>query len=893
MQSAGPEPIAALSQHKQREVGDCTTSKQPPHQSSWRWLWLVVGLLLFAWAPACHKQASDTQAPVLRPFSTQKTAIINGQVDHSQPAIGAITQIGSNPFCTGTLIRQQLVLTAAHCIESILKRGTTNVVFRVDTPTSPTQITSAFYPIAQVVAHPKYTSGSLNHEYDLGLLILQTPVPNVSPLPILRTGMSSNWVGRTVTVVGYGLIQTKPSIQRADKKYAADIAIIQVDARSFIHFDANTGKSACHGDSGGPALHMEGGLLVVTGVTSEAYKATPYPQQNITYCDGGAISTRLGPHIQSFLGPYMQRYADGSESCKNDAQCGPCGQCMGNYCSPKNNSPEPQICRPCRKDQDCGQGRCHRFADGYRCVPKCSTDGCCPQGYYCASALISGGSTPEVCLPNQGSCPATTCQSDTECGPGENCKDNYCSPLPPTPSPALCQPCYSSQQCGQGNLCYNSTSSIGYCLQACGLGRFCPKGFQCQTIAPGLEQCVPTNKGGCFVPCTSNTDCRSSQTCQSGQCVATAGGKTGDFCTDLLPCQKGWRCEQATYGSRCIKSCNPPSGTAGTACQTNPCQDGYQCVKLGSQQRVCLEVCENRCALGGKCFPLGVNFSACLCQSDQDCDTGQFCHFGRIGELGAGACTARPSGNLCPSGQRCQSQPPNGNYCQPKQGQQRIGESCSFLNRCKSGATCLTPPLKDESACYETCTQTSTCQMGGTCRILDGQQVCSCDNDEQCGPDATCELISQSSAGTYGLCRRKDKNTCLSSLDCPKEYLCQQGACVFSSGHVNEPFPELVSVEPTPEPSVEPQKEPSTPREPSPPEPSEEPIPTPPEPQPTDTTPDAAPQPEPPTAPEKTIEPPSTSDGCGCQSHQGTPPPFSSFLLLLGVFAAFARQRHR
>ena len=107
--------------------------------------------------------------------------IINGQGDLSHPAIGALVVRKGSSFCTGTLIRRQLVVTAAHCVDAINRYGIQNIQFRVDF-TDPNQtFRSEYHSLQQTVNHPQYKAGS-GANYDIAVLILRNKVTNVTPI---------------------------------------------------------------------------------------------------------------------------------------------------------------------------------------------------------------------------------------------------------------------------------------------------------------------------------------------------------------------------------------------------------------------------------------------------------------------------------------------------------------------------------------------------------------------------------------------------------------------------------------------------------------------------------------------------------------------------------------
>lgn len=841
---------------------------------------LCIGVLLplkmsCAPSPAPPKQ----EAPSLQTAAPQ--AIINGQGDLSQPAIGALVVQRRSSFCTGTLIAKQVVVTAAHCVDAISRYGLSNVTFRTDFTDPNRKFRSEYHELLQVANHPKYTRGS-GANYDIAVLILKKKVQNVTTIPASKSPMDQKWIGSNVKVVGYGLIQTQPSNRSADQKYAADIPLFRIDTRSFIHYDNKTPKdqrkSACHGDSGGPALYMVDGKMRVLGVTSIAYQATGTGGGQ-TLCDGGAVSTRTDS-AYDFLRPFLQKYGDGPEVCKTDTECGPCDSCGTKLvCEPKTFAKEATHCQPCKTDSDCGNGICYRFEGGFRCLQSCTTDRCCPSGTLC-NALAGTNKTESVCLPEKNFCPDVTCTDTKDCGPGEKCDSGTCKPDLPKATAEVCQPCTSYKECGTG-VCYGPKGN-GRCTQPCGTGGFCPEGFTCKALYPGTpNQCVPKDNT-CKISCTKDDECPAGFGCLNKYCTRKGGGVHGDSC-DPMPCKDGLQCVLTASGKNCMQPCGVKSGFAGTTCPSNAqggCQGGTRCYTR-SGFNVCLGQCQqtSECAAvgGGTCSQVG----NCLCRRDSDCNSGYECNlFTYSGNSAVGGCVPKTGIQNCQSGFECRSFSGR-QYCVPLgPGNRAVGEDCDSLNRCRDGLVCLN--TGDSLRCFEDCSNTQKCTLGGSCaRIGRSTSICLCQNNF-CPKGRVCEIAFQG----YGVCtsqkQENENRVCIDAKDCPLYFDCKDGKCVQGTVPGPEPVEEPVTEAATEIPTQDAGNGSEATPEPGP------------EPEPEKTT-----QPEP--GPEKqeakdggTTEstlPPPPKSGCGCSQTNNAPSPglpLSAFLLV-GLF--FLRRR--
>ena len=158
--------------------------------------------------------------------------------------------IGDFEGCTGILINQRWVLTAAHC-----NIRTWNKFCIGEEASSP----DTCLEIEEVVNH---------YRVDLALLKLKVPVdevnPEVSPVPLFRAGFDSGWIGRKVEVAGYGTMENGHD---GTRKFAVE-RIVEL-GRSMVTVFADGERGVCFGDSGGPLLVLgEDGRVRVGGVLS-------------------------------------------------------------------------------------------------------------------------------------------------------------------------------------------------------------------------------------------------------------------------------------------------------------------------------------------------------------------------------------------------------------------------------------------------------------------------------------------------------------------------------------------------------------------------------------------------------------------------------------------------
>lgn len=108
-------------------------------------------------------------------------------------------------FCSGTLIDDDLVLTAGHCVTSAADCADTRFVFKFDRPSATTleTITTAdIFSCQQIVARQQAVVSGRNLDYAV-IRLDRAAAPRFTPAPV-RAGNTAVTVGQTVAVIGSG-----------------------------------------------------------------------------------------------------------------------------------------------------------------------------------------------------------------------------------------------------------------------------------------------------------------------------------------------------------------------------------------------------------------------------------------------------------------------------------------------------------------------------------------------------------------------------------------------------------------------------------------------------------------------------------------------------------------
>lgn len=232
---------------------------------------MVFGAVL---APAVARER-ERSGGVAEPRVVGGTPVAEGA--YPWVAYVVIRSRGGASVCAGSLIAEDKVLTAAHCVSNGRRRigpgAFTVVLGRANLAARSLGVARR---VSAVVRHPDYR-GAGGNAFDVAVLTLTEPVTTIAPVALPAADAGPDAAGQLAVVAGWGT--TREGGRATERMREATLNVVGLEqckkelgrsGRSLgsPHLCAFAqGKDTCQGDSGGP-IFVASDDPVLIGVTS-------------------------------------------------------------------------------------------------------------------------------------------------------------------------------------------------------------------------------------------------------------------------------------------------------------------------------------------------------------------------------------------------------------------------------------------------------------------------------------------------------------------------------------------------------------------------------------------------------------------------------------------------
>ncbi|MBO9667439.1 MAG: trypsin-like serine protease [Bdellovibrio sp.] len=179
--------------------------------------------------------------------------------DLSKHVLSILTGPGERiQICTAVLIRDNIALTAAHCV---YQKNKIRIAYGVDLYEQGNEI-----PVDKVVIHELY-GGPGSGRNDLALIRIAGNLPRKYKPVALPSVADTPYQGQELITVGYGRTGWMKGAENDGRLRQVAVNVDSTDMNK-IWIGRSNGKGICQGDSGGPTFLKKNGEYYPIGIAS-------------------------------------------------------------------------------------------------------------------------------------------------------------------------------------------------------------------------------------------------------------------------------------------------------------------------------------------------------------------------------------------------------------------------------------------------------------------------------------------------------------------------------------------------------------------------------------------------------------------------------------------------
>ena len=194
--------------------------------------------------------------------------------------VGLMNRSGGH-LCSATLIADNIVLTAAHCIQSAMRVYLGNEIRSAST-----------VRVSEAVIHPNWQSrGRQVAPYDIAVVKLSQSIAGANRRPI-KISFDPLVRNDQLMIAGYG---NDGNYRYGSLRYT-QVSLVSRDRYGRVNTAGSNNRGACDGDSGGPLFVLKNDSWRVAGALSGGVR-----------CGGGNLYTEVAS-FKSFIDGAVERF---------------------------------------------------------------------------------------------------------------------------------------------------------------------------------------------------------------------------------------------------------------------------------------------------------------------------------------------------------------------------------------------------------------------------------------------------------------------------------------------------------------------------------------------------------------------------------------------------------